>query len=139
MSFLDAKLASLREQSDTLRAGLKWTKEEDEQLMIEILNGIDLDNVAKKHQRTVNGVKIRVMLNALNMMINKNLTIQDVSKLVNISVEDLEKYKNKQQQKKIKNIKKTSEEIYNANLSHHKDIMIILTEIRDYLKIISEK
>ena len=84
--------------------------------MIEILNGIDLDNVAKKHQRTVNGVKIRVMLNALNMMINKNLTIQDVSKLVNISVEDLEKYKNKQQQKKIKNIKKTSEEIFNANV-----------------------
>ena len=145
MSF-HTRLTALREQPETARAGVKWTEEENEQLMKEVMDGMDgmdLDNVAKKHQRTITGVKSRVMTNALTMMIDRDLTLQDVAKLVHISVEDLENHKQRQEQKattpKVKQtVTKTSEKVSDDNVSYQ-DFMNILTEIRDYLKTIAEK
>lgn len=142
MSF-HTRVTVLREQPETARVGVKWTEAENEQVMKEVMDGMDLDDVAKKHQRTVTGVKSRVMTNALTMMTDRDLTLQDVAKLVHISVEDLENYKQRQEQKattpKVKKTgTKTSEELPDDNISH-KDFMNILTEIRDYLKIIAEK
>ena len=84
MSFY-SRLNALREQPDTARAGVKWTEEENNQLMKEVMDCMDLDEVAKKHQRTITGVKSRVMTNALTMMKDSDLTLQDVAKLVHIS------------------------------------------------------
>lgn len=141
MSF-NTRLTALREQPDTARAGVKWTEEENEQLMKEVMDGMDLDDVAKQHQRTVTGVKSRVMTNALTMMKDRDITLQDVSKLVYIPVEDLENHKQRQEQKATtpkvkKTVTKTSEELSVDNI--HQDFMNILIEIRDYLKIIAEK
>lgn len=141
MSF-HTRLTALREQPDTARAGVKWTDEENEQLMKEVMDGMNLDDVAKRHQRTITGVKSRVMTNALTMMTDEDLTLQDVSNLVNISVEDLENHKRRQEQKATtpkvkKTVTKMSEEQSDDNISQ--DFMNILTEIRDYLKIIAEK
>lgn len=142
MSF-HTRLTALREQPDTARAGVKWTEEENEQLMKEVIDGMDLDDVAKKHQRTITGVKSRVMSNALSMMTERDLSLQDVAQLVHISVEDLENHKQRQEQKattpKVKRIvTKTSKEPSDENI-FYQDFMNILTEIRDYLKIIAEK
>lgn len=143
MSF-HTRLNALREQPDTARAGVKWTEEENEQLMKEVMDGMDLEDVAKKHQRTVTGVKSRIMTNALTMMTVRDLTLQDVAKLVHISVEDLENHKQRQEQKATtpklkKTVTATFEELSNNNISSYQDFMNILTEIRDYLKIIADK
>lgn len=141
---LHTRVTVLREQPETARVGVKWTEAENEQVMKEVMDGMHLDDIAKKHQRTFTGVKSRIMTNALTMMTDRDLTLQDVAKLVHISVEDLENYKQRQEQKatttpKVKKTgTKTSEELPDDNISH-KDFMNILTEIRDYLKIIAEK
>lgn len=140
MSF-HTRLTALRGHLDTARAGVKWTEEENEQLMKEVMDGIDLEDIAKKHQRTVTGVKSRVMTNALTLMTERNLTLQDVAKLVHVSVEDLENHKQKQEKKTTTpkvNKTVTVEELSDDNI-FYKDLMDILTEIRDYLKIISKK
>jgi len=136
MSFY-SRLIALREQPDTARAGVKWTEEENEQLMKEVTDGMDLDDVAKKHQRTVTGVKSRVMTNALTIMKDRDLSLQDVAHLVHISVKELEHHKQRQDEKattpKVKKLVTKVEEP-----SKNQDFMSVLTEIRDYLKIIAK-
>lgn len=137
----------LREQPDTARAGLKWTEEENEQLMKEVIDGIDLNEIAKKHQRTLSGIKQRIMNNALTMAETQEITLQDVSELLHIPMVDLENHKKKQerkatalhQKKNQTKIESSSSVLIEKETSQHQEIMSILTEIRDYLKIISEK
>tara|TARA_B110000259_G_scaffold184524_1_gene231758 strand:- start:2486 stop:3037 length:552 start_codon:yes stop_codon:yes gene_type:complete len=176
---------NLRENEETSRAGLKWTDEEDEQLMKYAIEGMVLDDVALKHHRTVGSIKIRVMSNGLNMMTDKNLTLEEVSNMIHISEEELGQYKHKwdedkkqklksrvmstglkmmtdknltlaevsnlidiseeelfqykqqQDEKKSKRKLTPSSASYDATITQ--DIVSILSEIRDYLKIISEK
>jgi hypothetical protein len=142
MSF-HSRLNALREQPETARAGVKWTEEENDQLMKEVMDGIDLEEVAKKHQRTVTGIKSRVMTNALTMMNERDLSLQDVAKLVHISIEYMELHKQRQEQKasapKAKKTVQKTEEQSNDGIISYQDFMSVLTEIRDYLKIIAEK
>jgi len=140
---LQSRLSALREEPETARAGLKWTEEENDQLMKDVMDGMDLDEVAKKHQRTVIGIKSRVMTNALTMMDSKGLTIQDVSKLVHISEDEIEYHRQKQEYKadatKVKkNVIRKDSPSNNDNIPYQ-DFMSVLTEIRDYLKIIADK
>lgn len=139
MSF-HTRLNAPKEHPATVRAGVKWNDEENEELMKEVMDGMNLNDVANKHQRTFTAVKYRVMANAMIMMKDRDLTIQDVSKLVHISVEDLEHHKQKQEQKETTpKIKKTETKKSSNDSISHQDFMSILTEIRDYLKIIAEK
>ncbi len=142
MSF-HSRLNALREQPDTARAGVKWTEEENDQLMKEVMDGMDLEEVAKKHQRTFTGVKSRVMTNALTMMNDRDLSIQGVAKLVHISIEDMELHKQRQEQKasapKAKKTVQKAEVQSNDGSISNQDFMSVLIEIRDYLKIIAEK
>jgi hypothetical protein len=85
----------LREYPETARAGLKWDEEESQELMNRIKDGMSLEDIANTHKRTVSGVKNRIMTNALNIMKEKKISLDEVSKLVNISVFDLENYKEK--------------------------------------------
>lgn len=136
------RLSVLREQPDTARAGMKWTEEENNELMKAIMEGVDLEEVSKKHKRTVTGVKSRVMTNALQMIKDRDLTLHDVAELVHISIEDLTIHKKKQDEKastpKVKITASSVNEATESSVSYH-DVMSILTEIRDYLKIIALK
>ena len=85
----------LREYPETARAGLKWDEEESQELMNRIKDGMSLEDIANTHKRTVSGVKNRIMTNALNIMKEKKISLDEVSKLVNISVFDLKNYKEK--------------------------------------------
>ena len=85
----------LREQPETARTGLKWDEKEIQELMNRIKDGMSLEDIANTHKRTVGGVKNRIMTNALNIMKEKKISFDEVSKLVNISVFDLENYKEK--------------------------------------------
>jgi hypothetical protein len=84
------------------RTCIKWSDEENRVLMKEINNGIGLEDIAKYHQRTIISVKYHIMSHALNIMKEKKISLYEVSKLVNISVNDLKNYKQYQEEKKNK-------------------------------------
>jgi hypothetical protein len=134
---------SLRENEETCRAGLKWTAEEDEQLMKDAIEGIALNDVALKHHRTVGSIKVRVMSNGLKMMTDRNLTLEEVSNMIHISEEELGQYKHRLDEKHAK--KDTTQKVNTLfkkkgpEKNFTQDIISILSEIRDYLKVISEK
>ena len=108
----------LREQPETARTGIKWTLEESQELMKHINDGMSLEDIANTHKRTVGGVKNRIMTNALNIMKeNESMSFDEVSKLVNISVFDLENYKQYQDNKEEKINKKESDKKESDNLS----------------------
>ena len=139
------KIKSLRER--TCRAGFKWTNDEDAQLMKEAQDGLEFDDIATKHQRTISAVKLRVMSNGLKMMTESNLTLSEVSTLIHISEEELLQYKQREDDEKMKQ-KAKQEKTQNKKLNTFsisdgdtitQDIVSILSDIRDYLKIISEK
>ena len=106
----------LREQPETARTGIKWTEDESQELMKHINDGMSLEDIANTHKRTVGGVKNRIMTNALNIMKEKKISLDEVSKLVNISVFDLENYKQYQDNKE-KIDKKESDKKESDNLS----------------------
>ncbi len=93
---------------------------------------------------SVGAIKSRIMMNALRMMNDKNITLQDVAKLVQIPENDIENYKKNQeikndkqgQEKKV--LKKTKKSSHTDTFSYE-DVMSILSVIRDYLKLIAEK
>ena len=108
----------LREQPETARTGMKWTEDESQELMKHINEGMSLEDIANTHKRTVGGVKNRIMTNALNIMKeNESMSFDEVSKLVNISVFDLENYKQYQDNKEEKINKKESDKKESDNLS----------------------
>ena len=112
----------LREQPETARTGMKWTEDESQELMKHINEGMSLEDIANTHKRTVGGVKNRIMTNALNIMKeNEGMSIDEVSKLVNISVFDLQNYKqyqdNKEKIYKKESDKKESDKKESDNLS----------------------
>ena len=110
----------LREHPETARAGLKWEEEESQELMNRIKDGVSLEDIANTHKRTVSGVKNRIMTNALNILKEKKISLDEVSKLVNISVFDLENYKEKIDKKesdKKESDKKESDKKESDNLS----------------------
>jgi hypothetical protein len=113
--------------SEIARVGVKWTKDEDEQLMKTTVSGLNINDIAKRHQRTVGAVKIRIMRNAITMMKSKNLTLEEVAKLVHISIEELKNHKQIQDRKQ--------ELPYNDNCAYL-NCMALFTEIRNYLKIL---
>ena len=104
-------------------------------------DGIDIDEVAKEHQRTVGAVKSRIMMNALKMMKDRDITLQEVAKLVNIPENEIEIYRQRVENKAVekrtvnKKVKKSS----NTDNFSYQDVMSVLIEIRDYLKVIAER
>lgn len=135
---LNTHLLYLREMPETMNAGLKWTEEEDKQLMEEVSDGYNIDVIANNHKRTTVGIKTRIMRNAINMLKENNMTIEEVSELVNIPINELYNYKKKLENKETKN-KETKNNKSVKTYEPKQDLMSVLVEIRDYLKIIAEK
>lgn len=140
MSF-HSRLLGMRDKPETARAGVKWTEEENQELMDRVKKHMTLEEIAHKHQRTVSAVKCRVMDNALNMMNMDGLTLEAVARVVNIPAEDIEGYKRQKEAKpKPQNKKVGTSTMHCNNTDMQSDsILTLLTEIRDYLKIIAEK
>lgn len=110
MSF-HTTLKELRENPDTARAGMKWLEDENSELMERAIEGVNIDAIAKLHKRTVGAVKSRIMANALTMVNEGKMSLDEVSKYVHISIEDLTLYKERSDNKAAKaNQKPTSHE-----------------------------
>jgi polyhydroxyalkanoate synthesis regulator phasin len=151
-------MASLREHHETAKVGMRWTNEEDEELMVRVKDKMELCEIARIHQRTMGGIKSRIIHNGWKMVKEGKLSVEEVTDLLNVSVEDIKKY-NEKQEKKITQIRvkrgldpKEPRELQrmidpeeSRGLQHTVDpkeprelqhMISILEEIRDYLKVI---
>lgn len=97
------------------RTCVSWTKEENYELIIQIKNGLRLEDIAKNNQRTILAVKYHIIKNALNITKESKITLDTISKMVNMPIYNLKKYiKNQEEEKKkiyIKQIIKLELEI----------------------------
>lgn len=136
--------SKFRENPETERAGLKWTSDEDEELLDKMNKNISLEDIAKQHKRTVTGIKYRIIQHGIIMMENENISINDVSKKINIPVEEIQQFQQKQaDKKKTKQEKKSNNTDNTDNNSesdnNNKKYMDILIEIRNLLQILVDK
>lgn len=131
---IHANVMALREQPATNRVGLKWSSEEDSELMSQATTRMTLDDIAHAHKRTITAIKLRIMSNALIMMKEKGLSLDEVSKIVNISKEDLELHKEREGNKLPKKAPPCGKHEMPNDVP-----LDLLVEIRDLLKVIVEQ
>lgn len=128
---MPSRLASLRENPATARAGMRWSESEDAELMERAVQGMDINAIAKAHMRTIGGVKVRIMTNALAMMERDGMTLEEASVRVHIPLEDLEEYKLREDEKQEKAKKRPDRDDGDG------EILATLREIRDLLRVIT--
>lgn len=90
-------LQSQRQNPETSRAGLKWDTDEDNQMLTLLSSGQSLADIAKALQRTEGSIKTRLIVYALTKMEKENLSIDQVSEMVHLSVDDITEYQDKKQ------------------------------------------
>jgi len=79
--------------TETSRAGIRWTKDEDNNLCQEIAENKSYEEIALIHKRTVTGIKSRVVTNIIFPKYkNENISIIDLSSSYNIEPAIIEKY-----------------------------------------------
>ena len=114
-----------RDTKDTKsRIGMKWDREEDEQLMGE-MGKMSIEEIAKEHRRTETGVKARMVTLAIAMITNGD-PIEEVAERIGMTVEELKK------EQIIKSMK--SPALHQLQQQPDDRYMEILIEIRDMLK-----
>jgi len=91
------------------RAGLKWTNDEEKQLMDEISQGIDIDTICKNHGREIGGIKSRISMFIVNKY-NDNYTIEELSDMFKINTTIIEEIIEKNESR-IKNKKCNDDKI----------------------------
>ena len=84
------------------RTCVSWTKEENYDLMIQIKNGLRLEDIAKKNQRTILAVKYHIIRNALNITKESKISLDTISKIVNMPIDNLKKYITNQEEEEQK-------------------------------------
>ena len=90
------EMANLRKNEETSRIGAKWSVEEDEELMKELIDKKSYEEIALNHKRTIGGVKSRVICNVLYLQYkDKSKTIEELSLEYNIENDLVLKYINK--------------------------------------------
>ena len=97
------KLVEQRKNPETARAGLKWSQDEDTTLLDDIKEGVSIEDIAKKLQRTSGSIKTRLIIKAL-VYLNENEDDLDGSKSsvvesYGITEKDIEDYQEKKKQR----------------------------------------
>lgn len=137
------KYQKKRESAETSRVGMKWDHDEDERLLSAAKAKTPLHEIARSHCREVGGIATRLYHHAVKMMDENG--IDKVSELLNLSVEDIQKHIATKEKRReyIQNIQnKKSEEEKNEDLTsdkNDKNVISLLTEIRDLLAVIAKK
>ena len=90
------EMANLRKNEETSRIGKKWSNEEDEELMKELIDKKSYEEIALNHKRTIGGIKSRVICLILYLQYkDKSKTIEELSLENNIENDLVLKYINK--------------------------------------------
>lgn len=69
-------------------AGSRWNQEEEKSLMKEISSGIDIEQIAKKHERTQYAIKMKLQSIAYNLH-KQETSIEQIVKLTGLSEEEI--------------------------------------------------
>ena len=96
-------MQKLKENPDTENIGKKWTEEEILELLKEVEDGIILEDIALNHKRTLGSIKGKLYNIADHYINTKKMDINEVSKIVNISVLNINEYLLKKLPKKDSN------------------------------------
>ena len=90
------EIANLKKNEETSRIGKKWSNEEDEELMKELIDKKSYEEIALNHKRTIGGIKSRVICLILYLQYkDKSKTIEELSLEYNIEYDLVLKYINK--------------------------------------------
>lgn len=140
MSNFSGKLAELRSNEETSRAGVRWQNEEDKELLARINAKESIEDIAVAHKRTHGSIHCRILMHASDFIKSKNVSIEEASSRFNVSVEDLDKHI-KTRESKMLRTKSDDSNVKCELLSDEKkeSCMDILLEIRDLLKVLVEK
>lgn len=118
-----------RQNQETARVGLKWEKDELEQLMKMVKNRDSLIDIAKALQRTEGSIKTRLILNAISKIEEENISIGDAANLMNITIDDINEYNDRRNQRITK--KKTRPYANSIN-----DVYGLLTSVNKKLDVL---
>ena len=130
------QIITLQKNPETERHGLKWMKEEDDELLEEVNNKKSIDDIAKNHKRTPSSIKLRIMQHTVNLITSDEISIEEACIKMNIDINEFKKFKKKQESKKSEN---TQTNMQNKTITKDDKYMKILEEIRDLLVVISKK
>jgi ATP-dependent DNA helicase PIF1 len=97
-------IQKLKENPDTANIGKKWSDEEISELLKQIKDNVDLNTIAIHHKRTVGSITSKLLQIAYKYVMVNNQDLNKVSKLVNISVSDINTFisKSEKNQSKVK-------------------------------------
>ena len=123
---------NLSNRSTDTRIGQPWSNEEDKQLLEEIGAKLDISEIASTHKRTVKGIKLRVIHNAVQAIEKGLFDREKAIEHFGISRLDIEEYNAKKAKKlRVDNFKDKQPE-------YHEKYLELLTEIKDSLKILTQ-
>lgn len=134
------KLVEQRKNPETARAGLKWSSDEDTTLLDDIKDGVSIEDIAKKLQRTAGSIKTRLIIKAL-VYLNENEDDAETSKAsvvesYGITEKDLDDY---QEKKKQREQQRTTNVGYKRSYSQNRNTVVSLSTIYALLQEINNK
>lgn len=129
---LRTRLKELKSNEDTSNAGNKWTIDEDEKLVQEIVDNKSYEEIALEHKRTILGIKSRVISHIIYPKYKDDIenNIEKISIEYKIDNELITKYINKL---------KTNNNIQKSVNSNKFDTKTDKTEILEYLQQLDTK
>ena len=99
--------------------GKKWFPQEDNQLLIELEEGLSMENIAELHNRSIGGILSRCKENAYKMYL-RNISIEEIIEKTKLTPEEIREIIDKKQKptkkeiKELDEIKKDIQEIKNS-------------------------
>ncbi len=110
------------------RMGQSWEKSEDDILLKEINDGISIDDIAKKHERTTGSITARLRVLAYNLYNIDKKTINDIKEITKLTDTEIE-IAIKKKEKADNQIKENNSNDMKEIISLLKDIQIVLYKI----------
>ena len=110
-----AKLQELKLKPETENIGKRWEQEEINELLNEIKDDTSLDSIALLHKRSIGSIRGKLLNIADHYIHDKKMDINEVSKIVRLSVMDINAYLLKKLPKK--EVKVTNNDYLNGTLT----------------------
>jgi predicted HTH domain antitoxin len=132
MSKFQDMLKEQRMNPETSRSGLKWESYEDELLVEKVKEGVDKGEIAKLLSRTEGSIKTRLIIYAVNKVEQEKLSVEEASKLYDVSDKDVELYITKKQYRGEKKYTKVQTPKYDNN----RDVYSMLNTINSKLDLL---
>jgi len=109
-----AKMQKLKSNPDFENIGKKWTEEERNELLNEIKDETDIKDIALLHKRTIGSIRGKLLDIADHLIKDKKMDINEVSKIVRLSVIEITDYLLKKLPKKEPKVPKPESHVIDS-------------------------